>query len=120
MRFAATLRWVVASSANSYGYTLTIWATSAVVLHHRGIPTEGDALAFVVGVFGGIHGIGGGSLLSPIMVGRGLPVSLSEVKSRLPQLIEDIKDLLEEQQELKVLPVLQAVQESQDRLEQRA
>jgi hypothetical protein len=49
MRFAVTLRWVVASSANSYGYTLTIWATSAVVLHHRGIPTEVDALAFVVG-----------------------------------------------------------------------
>lgn len=49
VRFAATLRWVIASSANSYGYTLTIWATSAVVFHHRGIPTEVDVLAFVVG-----------------------------------------------------------------------
>lgn len=49
MRFAATLRWVIASSANSYGYTLTIWATGAVALHHRGIPTETDALTFVVG-----------------------------------------------------------------------
>lgn len=49
MRFAATLRWVIASSANSYGYTLTIWASGGVVLHHRGIPTEADALAFVVG-----------------------------------------------------------------------
>ena len=38
-----------ASSATSYGYTLTVWATSAVVLHHRGIPTEAAALAFVLG-----------------------------------------------------------------------
>ena len=49
MPFSATLRWVIASSATSYGYTLTIWATTAVVLHHRGIPTERDALVFVLG-----------------------------------------------------------------------
>ena len=49
VQFAAALRWVVASSATSYGYTLTVWATSSVVLHHRGIPTEANALAFVVG-----------------------------------------------------------------------
>lgn len=49
MPFASTLRWVIASSATSYGYTLTIWAASAVVLHHRGIPTEAGALSFVVG-----------------------------------------------------------------------
>jgi uncharacterized membrane protein YfcA len=33
------------------------------------------ALAFIVGVIGGIYGIGGGSLLSPILVGKGLPVA---------------------------------------------
>lgn len=33
------------------------------------------AVAFGVGVIGGIYGIGGGSLLSPILVGRGLPVA---------------------------------------------
>jgi len=33
------------------------------------------ALALAVGVVGGIYGIGGGSLLSPILVGRGTPVS---------------------------------------------
>jgi uncharacterized membrane protein YfcA len=32
-------------------------------------------LALIVGVVGGIYGIGGGSILGPILVGRGLPVS---------------------------------------------
>ena len=32
-------------------------------------------LALGVGVVGGIYGIGGGSLLSPILVGRGIPVT---------------------------------------------
>jgi hypothetical protein len=32
-------------------------------------------LALGVGVVGGIYGIGGGSLLSPILVGRGMPVA---------------------------------------------
>jgi uncharacterized membrane protein YfcA len=32
-------------------------------------------LALTVGVVGGIYGIGGGSLLSPILVGRGMPVA---------------------------------------------
>lgn len=32
------------------------------------------ALALVVGIIGGIYGIGGGSLLAPILVGRGLPI----------------------------------------------
>ncbi len=69
MRFAATLRWVIASSANSYGYTLTIWATGAVVLHHRGIPTETDALTFVIGAIAAFALVG-------IVANRGLgPVS---------------------------------------------
>jgi uncharacterized membrane protein YfcA len=33
------------------------------------------ALALIVGVVGGIYGIGGGSLLGPILVGRGHPVT---------------------------------------------
>jgi uncharacterized membrane protein YfcA len=42
----------------------------------RGQPSNRSiaALAVVVGVVGGIYGIGGGSLLSPILVGRGLPI----------------------------------------------
>ena len=32
-------------------------------------------LALAVGVVGGIYGIGGGSLLGPILVGRGIPVA---------------------------------------------
>jgi len=33
------------------------------------------AIAFGVGIIGGIYGIGGGSLLSPILVGRGHPIA---------------------------------------------
>jgi len=33
------------------------------------------SLAFVVGVVGGVYGIGGGSILGPILVGVGLPVA---------------------------------------------
>ncbi|MEO3764073.1 TSUP family transporter [Streptomyces sp. B5E4] len=37
-------------------------------------PRAVTGLALVVGVVGGIYGIGGGSLLGPILVGRGMPV----------------------------------------------
>ncbi|MEU6290711.1 sulfite exporter TauE/SafE family protein [Streptomyces sp. NPDC046988] len=38
-------------------------------------PRATTALALAVGVAGGIYGIGGGSLLGPILVGRGAPVA---------------------------------------------
>ncbi|MEV5434228.1 sulfite exporter TauE/SafE family protein [Streptomyces sp. NPDC052701] len=38
-------------------------------------PRATTALAVVVGIAGGIYGIGGGSLLGPVLVGRGLPVA---------------------------------------------
>ncbi|MEU0424546.1 sulfite exporter TauE/SafE family protein [Streptomyces canus] len=38
-------------------------------------PRTLTGLALAVGVAGGIYGIGGGSLLGPILVGRGLPVA---------------------------------------------
>ncbi len=44
---------------------------------HNPVPPSGRfivAIALSVGVVGGIFGIGGGSLLSPILVGRGVPV----------------------------------------------
>ena len=41
-------------------------------LSRRGI----IALALGVGAVGGVYGIGGGSLLGPILVGRGLPVTV--------------------------------------------
>ncbi|WP_049579645.1 sulfite exporter TauE/SafE family protein [Streptomyces sp. SBT349] len=34
-----------------------------------------SALALLVGVVGGIYGIGGGSILGPLLVGRGMPVA---------------------------------------------
>ncbi|MFF0204557.1 sulfite exporter TauE/SafE family protein [Streptomyces sp. NPDC005017] len=48
---------------------------------HRPLPADKltpralTGLALAVGVVGGIYGIGGGSLLGPILVGRGLPVA---------------------------------------------
>ena len=33
------------------------------------------SLALAVGIVGGVYGIGGGSLLSPVLVGRGMPVN---------------------------------------------
>jgi uncharacterized protein len=33
-------------------------------------------LALAVGIIGGIYGIGGGSILGPVLVGRGLPVAV--------------------------------------------
>lgn len=42
-----------------------------------GIPRRGIiALALGVGTVGGVYGIGGGSILGPILVGRGLPVAI--------------------------------------------
>lgn len=45
----------------------------------RRVPARNDAsvtgLALLVGVVGGIYGIGGGSILGPILVGRGMPIS---------------------------------------------
>ncbi|MFI2782540.1 TSUP family transporter [Streptomyces sp. ALB3] len=38
-------------------------------------PRATTALALAVGVAGGVYGIGGGSLLGPILVGRGVPVA---------------------------------------------
>ncbi len=37
-------------------------------------PRTITALALLVGILGGVYGIGGGSILSPILVGRGMPV----------------------------------------------
>jgi uncharacterized membrane protein YfcA len=38
-------------------------------------PRAVTGLALVVGVVGGIYGIGGGSILGPVLVGRGMPVA---------------------------------------------
>ncbi|MEU9271895.1 sulfite exporter TauE/SafE family protein [Streptomyces sp. NPDC048251] len=38
-------------------------------------PRTVTALALMVGVVGGIYGIGGGSILGPVLVGRGVPVA---------------------------------------------
>ena len=59
---------------------LGVWLCLRTLHPPTGQPTAAPqprtitALALVVGVVGGIYGIGGGSILSPILVGRGMPV----------------------------------------------
>ena len=48
-RWRANLRWVVASAATPYGYTLTVWTTGAIVAHRQGLPDELGALGFAGG-----------------------------------------------------------------------
>jgi hypothetical protein len=48
-RFRANLRWVVASAATPYGYTLAVWTTGAIVAHRQGLPDELGALGFAGG-----------------------------------------------------------------------
>ena len=46
-------------------------------MHPRDLRTSTiTGLGFVVGIVGGIYGIGGGSLLGPILVGSGMPVTV--------------------------------------------
>lgn len=62
---------------------LGTWLIARTLLPPRSAKPSGDGLsasaitglALAVGVVGGIYGIGGGSLLGPILVGRGMPVA---------------------------------------------
>ncbi|MFI8320340.1 TSUP family transporter [Streptomyces sp. NPDC085529] len=62
---------------------LGVWLIARTLLPPRQAKPSGDglsarvvtSLALAVGVVGGIYGIGGGSLLGPILVGRGMPVA---------------------------------------------
>lgn len=72
-------RLLIATLLLPLGLSLTLRALSPA-RHHP--PPTGElpprtltGLALAVGVIGGIYGIGGGSLLGPILVGRGLPVA---------------------------------------------
>ncbi len=62
-------------------FPLGVWlCLRSVRAPSRPVPTPPSnrfviTFALGVGVVGGIYGIGGGSLLSPILVGRGIPVS---------------------------------------------
>ncbi len=60
--------------------TLGVWlclTTATGVVGERERPSRRmiTATALAVGVVGGIYGIGGGSLLSPILAGRGVPLA---------------------------------------------
>ena len=55
----------------------TVRPSSSVGRSSPGMSPRATTLsAAVVGVLGGIYGIGGGSILGPILVGRGLPVAV--------------------------------------------
>ncbi|WP_183068089.1 sulfite exporter TauE/SafE family protein [Streptomyces sp. gCLA4] len=63
---------------------LGLWLITRTLLPPRRPRRSGEAgpppravtgLAVIVGIVGGIYGIGGGSLLGPVLVGRGMPVA---------------------------------------------
>ncbi|MFJ2652046.1 TSUP family transporter [Streptomyces sp. NPDC087420] len=61
---------------------LGLWLCARTLRPTRARATAGEpsartvtGLALAVGIVGGIYGIGGGSLLGPILVGRGMPVA---------------------------------------------
>lgn len=60
---------------------LGVWLCSTTLRHPSPRSTAEPSrptirwLAFGVGIVGGIYGVGGGSILGPMLVGRGLPVS---------------------------------------------
>ncbi|MFJ8591108.1 TSUP family transporter [Streptomyces sp. NPDC093598] len=60
---------------------LGLWLIGRTLRRTRPIPAAEPSpraitkLALAVGVIGGIYGIGGGSILGPILVGRGMPVA---------------------------------------------
>ncbi|MFG3002559.1 TSUP family transporter [Streptomyces calvus] len=60
---------------------LGLWLVVRTLRPARHTPAQAPSrravtgLALVVGVVGGIYGIGGGSVLGPVLVGRGLPVA---------------------------------------------
>jgi hypothetical protein len=51
----AALATVVAASAVPYGYTLTIWGSSAVLLRSLGAPTATEAFIFAAGASAGFY-----------------------------------------------------------------
>jgi len=53
-------------------------------LSRRLRPPKVRLLAFVIGVVGGIYGIGGGSLLGPVLVGTGMSVVTVAPAALLP------------------------------------
>src|SRR5690606_25077093 len=56
-------------------YVRTLRPPRRPILTDGPSPRAVTALAMAVGIVGGIYGIGGGSLLGPILAGRGLPVT---------------------------------------------
>lgn len=57
-RYRTHLQTAVASSAASYGYTLTIWTSGAVMTHSKGIPTGFEAILFLIGAIAGFAAVG--------------------------------------------------------------
>ncbi|WSR66927.1 sulfite exporter TauE/SafE family protein [Streptomyces sp. NBC_01198] len=55
--------------------TRTLCPMPAEIRRPEPAPRTITALALAVGVVGGIYGIGGGSILGPVLVGRGVPLA---------------------------------------------
>jgi hypothetical protein len=61
-RYLSALASVTRGSALPYGYTITVWASGAVLSHLRGPPGIGAAFVFVLGAVGAFAAIGLGTL----------------------------------------------------------
>jgi uncharacterized membrane protein YfcA len=60
--------------------SIGLWLIKRSLIQHQRsyadlTPAQTTGLAFVVGILGGIYGIGGGSIIGPILVGAGLAVT---------------------------------------------
>ncbi len=73
----AVFRLIVAAFLVPLGLWLGLRSRAAGPLPARPLPRRGLlALALGVGTVGGVYGIGGGSILGPILAGRGLPMAV--------------------------------------------
>jgi hypothetical protein len=49
---------MVATSAAPYGYTVSVWSTGGMLMHHHGTPRVHDVFAFAGGALGGFTVLG--------------------------------------------------------------
>lgn len=67
-RYVSALATVTHGSALPYGYTVTVWTSGAVLIHHRGLPSTGQVFLFMVGAVAAFAVLGG-----IVRLGQGVP-----------------------------------------------
>jgi uncharacterized membrane protein YfcA len=72
---------------------LGIWLLTPISTQrtpHALAPRTVTVLALVIGIVGGLYGVGGGSLLGPILVGTGMPVAIVAPAALLSTVVTSI------------------------------